>query len=375
MKKIVMVCVDCVDQIAAYNAVNKSLKQFKPHRTMFFTDIDIADSDQIEVVKIPKIESTKGYSDFMIRELVDYMPKEATHILVIQADGYVLDGTSWTDEFLEYDYIGAPWLYDDEDNVGNGGFSMRSVALMKEVQKIDPPFAHPEDWVICRFYGEELKKKGFKFAPEELAYKFAFEGEAPKNYTFGFHSKYHQRFRPIVVIQSITGLSNAIKAEPIITAFIEMGFKVCLDMNEEDYLLYDFLGINVSHASWLPEDINVFKVIDIDTDEDYYQLAGIEGLEPRMPAFKHKLDPAVKFFDKYCVLDIDEEPEQHIKEKVIEAQMDGYFLLQLGSSKIGTKMNLFSGFLFQAVAQADMFIGKQGDIAQLSLAFGVPAVI
>ena len=37
------------------------------------------------------------------------------------------DGNRWRDEFLEYDYIGAPWNVPagSRNNIGNGGFSLR----------------------------------------------------------------------------------------------------------------------------------------------------------------------------------------------------------------------------------------------------------
>jgi len=54
--------------------------------------------------------------------------------LVTQWDGYVINAEAWTEEFLDYDYIGARWIGDvvkaagspPEYNVGNGGFSLRS---------------------------------------------------------------------------------------------------------------------------------------------------------------------------------------------------------------------------------------------------------
>ena len=44
----------------------------------------------------------------------------------------MLDGAAWRPEFLDYDYIGAVWPHVlDKYNVGNGGFSLRSKALLE----------------------------------------------------------------------------------------------------------------------------------------------------------------------------------------------------------------------------------------------------
>ena len=60
----------------------------------------------------------EGYSEFVIRELHKYV--DTSHCLLVQWDGYVLNPKSWLPQFLDYDYIGAPW---NGNVVGNGGFS------------------------------------------------------------------------------------------------------------------------------------------------------------------------------------------------------------------------------------------------------------
>lgn len=55
-------------------------------------------------------------------------------ILLYQEDSCIF-GTN-IDDYLEYDYIGAPWLLTQNDNkkqVGNGGFSLRSKSVMLKV--------------------------------------------------------------------------------------------------------------------------------------------------------------------------------------------------------------------------------------------------
>ena len=101
--------------------------------------------------------------------------------------------SAWTDDFLNYDYIGAPWvaraLYPGVDprcRVGNGGFSLRSRRLQQVLQLAPVKYHHPEDVAICQVYRPALEALGMKFAPLEVARKFSVElGEI--NGQFGQH--------------------------------------------------------------------------------------------------------------------------------------------------------------------------------------------
>jgi len=122
------------------------------------------------------ISSKEQYSEFCVKEL--YKHVTTSHMLICQHDGYVHNWQSWDNDWLQYDYIGAPWHYNDGMAVGNGGFSLRSRRLM-EIVATDPhiQFHHPEDHHICRTYRPYLEAKyGIKFAPVEVAERFSFEG-------------------------------------------------------------------------------------------------------------------------------------------------------------------------------------------------------
>jgi hypothetical protein len=122
-------------------------------------------------VEIPKLSGMDSYSNFCIRDMVEYIDTE--HLLLIQYDGYVLNGKAWTNEFLKHDYIGAPW--GGVNLVGNGGFSLRSRRLLEKVAEM-PGNAHPEDNYICRLHRQELMNAGLSFCPTALAHRFAVEG-------------------------------------------------------------------------------------------------------------------------------------------------------------------------------------------------------
>lgn len=144
-------------------------------------------------IKIFKVEadfSLEKYNKFIIKNLNSYINTD--FVLIFQNDGFISNLGAWTDEFLNYDYIGAPWWYNDENNVGNGGFSLRSKKLMDILAEDDHiEETHPEDHHTCRTYGKYLRDThGIKFAPQELASRFSVETGNYFN-QFGFHSKWH----------------------------------------------------------------------------------------------------------------------------------------------------------------------------------------
>ena len=115
---------------------------------------------------------------------------KTSHYLMIQWDSWIIDPAAWSDEFLGYDYIGAPWWYTDGRNVGNAGFSLRSkrLGLYLAENRDRFPLRLPVDDAICRKY-RPLLRGDLLFAPDEVAYRFSrertgWERTAP---SFGFH--------------------------------------------------------------------------------------------------------------------------------------------------------------------------------------------
>jgi hypothetical protein len=182
-------CVDCRNYDLAADAIARTLARCRFERALFFTDAAIA-VPGAETVRIDRIGSLEDYSRFMIKELLAYVA--TPFALVIQYDGYVLNGALWSQEFQRYDYVGARWPVHDGLDVGNGGFSLRSRRLLEALQ--DPEIAPlaPEDRAICRAYRALLERRhGIRFAPAAVADRFSFEALAPVAPTFGFHGVAH----------------------------------------------------------------------------------------------------------------------------------------------------------------------------------------
>ena len=158
---------------------------------MKFTNVKLLSPFKIDSpnwVRIKKLPDRDAYCKFVIKDLHRYI--DTKYFLLFQNDGWILNPDAWEDDFLNYDYIGAAWGW-DEYPCGNGGFTFRSKALMEECSRVIINQYEPEDLVICTKYKPHLESKGFKFAPREVAEKFAleknFKYEDKWNGQFGFH--------------------------------------------------------------------------------------------------------------------------------------------------------------------------------------------
>ena len=142
---------------------------------------------------IAPLRSRVAYSAFVLRDLASHVA--TSHALIVQWDGWVTNPAAWDPEFLSYDYAGAPWgRYSDGMDVGNGGFSLRSRRLLEALQdeRFTPVPAVPEDELIGRVWRPALERDhGIRFAPPEVAARFAYERVLPQGATFGFHGLFN----------------------------------------------------------------------------------------------------------------------------------------------------------------------------------------
>lgn len=163
--------------------------------------------DYVELCFIDRVNSIDQYSYNMIYKLGDYI--DTKFALVIQSDGYVINPSSWREEFLEYDYIGAPFMLPQDNfsyrdingnifRVGNGGFSLRSKKLidLPNDLKLEWKSFHGfynEDGFICAMNRHIYEENGCKFAPIDVAKYFSHEADIPEIQgiiPFGFHGKW-----------------------------------------------------------------------------------------------------------------------------------------------------------------------------------------
>lgn len=189
LEDVTLVAVSSVALDATWHAMRQSIAQVRFGAALLLSDRPPAAFVESEVVwrQIPRIASRSDYSRFIMAEASSHV--ETDFALFVQWDGYVLDAANWRDDFLDYDYIGAPWPhFSDGQRVGNGGFSLRSKRLMKLCGGLALTHGEAEDVAICRRYRGMLERDHeIRFAPEVVARNFAYERFAPTGREFGFH--------------------------------------------------------------------------------------------------------------------------------------------------------------------------------------------
>lgn len=182
-------CIDCSAYELAARALRRSLDECRFENAVFLTDRDMEVAG-VEVRRIPSITNVTDYSQFVLRELRRHVPTK--FVLLIQWDGYILDGTAWRPEFQDYDYIGARWPHVPGTDVGNGGFSLRSSRLLEACADDRFVIGHPEDAAICIVNRQLLEgERGIRFAPPALADMFSFERYRGPGPHFGFHGLFN----------------------------------------------------------------------------------------------------------------------------------------------------------------------------------------
>lgn len=150
------------------------------------------------------ITSIDHWNYKIIYELHRYV--DTDFAFLFHADGYPINASSWRSEFLDYDYIGAPWPLPKDNvsyrtqsgeliRVGNS-VSIRSRKILDLPSKLALPWHSyygntNEDGFLCVHNRKLLESNGVRFAPIEVAKYFSIEHSIPENKgisTFAFHS-------------------------------------------------------------------------------------------------------------------------------------------------------------------------------------------
>ena len=123
------------------------------------------------------------------------------NILIFQADTILL--RTGIDEFLDYSYVGAPWLKPKEGKyVGNGGLSIRNKNSMIDIIKKYPNDDYfKEDIYFIKYLNNE------DIAPIEVAERFAVE-DLYYNDPLGLHQpKIQYKYLKILMKQGINNIN------------------------------------------------------------------------------------------------------------------------------------------------------------------------
>ncbi len=376
-------------------AIYKCLEQIKPAKALMLTNIDTS-ANGIEVINVGGLKSWEAYNRFCIKELNKYF--NTSHCLLVQWDGYILNGELWDDKFLEYDYIGAKWLDIGKPyNVGNGGFSLRSQKL-QDILSTDENIITtcPEDTSIAKVYGQYLMDKyGIKFAPEDVADKFSFELNQPLNKTFGFHGFHRQPFKETIVFKRHHALGDVIMMEPVMEHFYKQGYNIAIDTLPELNRVYFQHYFPVTPKEYLHpklpyREINLDMAYEIKPKQSvlqsYFEMAEVDIPVLRNSRLFIRAGDRQKLFNKYAVIHINETdmPYRNIyglewSAVVKYLENNGYLVFQIGkgvTTPVATYLNTMNlEFTMFFISGADLFIGSDSGPAQIAVGFNIPSVI
>lgn len=142
------------------------------------------------------------FNRFLVHGFSDYIDTDLC--LTVHDDGYAVNPHRWSDEFLDYDYVGAPWPLwltalsikhgpSLRNRVGNGAFAIHSRKFLQWQKQLPPVGDRTADCYICRTCARDARKHGLKIAPLKVACRWSFElplSWRPSHkleHSFGFH--------------------------------------------------------------------------------------------------------------------------------------------------------------------------------------------
>ena len=144
------------------------------------TDFYNTYDDSIELIKVnPQwMNSIQSYNKMCCSKEFWNLFTDYEYVLIYQTDCWIFEDK--LDEFIKlgYDYYGAPWSFWN-NQVGNGGFSLRKVSKMIEIVNKnsydDKIYFKNEDTWFCRIHKDEMN-----ICPWEIAVNFSLETVSEK---------------------------------------------------------------------------------------------------------------------------------------------------------------------------------------------------
>lgn len=203
LDNVTLVAVSSIKIEENINALISSSKYIEFNSIKFISHIKpINLSTNIEYIECEKLDYI-GFSRYTFLELWKHINTD--FCLLVHHDGYVINPECWSDDFLNYDYIGAPWPYSNNAyitdtgehvRVGNGGFCLRSKKILKMPTDLGLTLEerqgfYNDDGNFCVYHRDKFINNGIKYAPIDIAARFSYENNIDENKdinkTFGFH--------------------------------------------------------------------------------------------------------------------------------------------------------------------------------------------
>ncbi len=196
LKNVSLVAVASTHHTATVKALEYSCRFIEFGKVLFFSEINPCPQKKFfKYVKTVKFNNISEWGKFIVFDLHKYI--NTPYVILIHADGFIVNPKKWKNEFFEFDFIGAPWPLPKDpisfrDNKGKifrvgNSVSLRSKKILELPSKLNLSWNNftlnipHEDGFLCVQHRSLLEKNGIKFAPIEVAAIFSREYPLPEN--------------------------------------------------------------------------------------------------------------------------------------------------------------------------------------------------
>jgi len=138
-----------------------------------------------------ELKSIYDFDCYAFSELGKHI--DTSHMLMVQDHAYILRPELWDDDWLQYDFIGAPWPERDAFISASTGEMVKK--LLDLPKKLGLPVVEDrgytnDDGLVNSYYRKIFLENGIKYPSVHVASRFAYENPIPENegvLPFGFH--------------------------------------------------------------------------------------------------------------------------------------------------------------------------------------------
>lgn len=194
LPNVTLMCMTSVNVMESVKAMVYSMEQIDFGDAVFISHKKpIYLPGKIRFSYTSKLTDIDCFNYKMIYELTDHIHTD--YVMIVHADGFVVNPKMWRDEFLDYDYIGAPWPDPHDDftyrdingnlcRVGNS-VGIRSKKLLDFPRQANLPFEADhgyfhEDGFLCVKNRHLIEAAGMRIAPLEVAKYYSHETMIPE---------------------------------------------------------------------------------------------------------------------------------------------------------------------------------------------------
>lgn len=315
--------------------------------------------------RFPEDNNWYSFNYLVLKDLPSLLKDyEYTHICIFYNDGYVINIDKWSDEFLEYDYIGK---HSGQENYMNGGFALKSKNFLEKISDWITPEIFDEWGIKLRTPNEDVISQSsginFKYASQEVANRFALGDETKEsfgmhkdgfdfNHYVGLYGKIFNKDMEWLKVQNVDKLSEV---------------EYCPIGGTKDKITYINLGL-------MPLVNNLCDTKESSLNCAKYPLAVQYFKKSKLSCLTHNVNPSLMFSEYSYKSGVVKAYSDHCKEMFgfVNAYLDlkdGDKVLDIG----GNDGTLLKTFLEKKPHLNVLNVDASTNLTKLSIESGIPA--